>query len=55
MIIQVSVAVPDPDLETRGGGQSSRPLDKGGRSQFGLKKWFHHCVVLNRTVVIDSG
>ena len=24
--------MPDPDLEIRGGGGSSRPLDKGGRS-----------------------
>ena len=33
-------AVPDPDLEIKGGGGSSRPLDRGGwpfRSQFGLK------------------
>ena len=43
----IITALPDPDLEIRWGGRSSRPLDKGGRSpknffspfgtQFGLK------------------
>ena len=32
-------AVPDPDLEIRGGG-SSRPLDKGGGGWFWKKKFF---------------
>ena len=44
-----TITVPDPDLEIRGGGQSSGPLERGGRSpkkfflpfgpQFGIKIW----------------
>ena len=44
-----TITVPDPDLEMGGGGQSSRLLDRGGRSpknfflpfgpQFGIKIW----------------
>ena len=29
-ILRASYAVPDPDLEMRGGVRSSRPLEKGG-------------------------
>ena len=30
----------DPDLEIRGGGQSSRPLDKGGGGRGVSKQFF---------------
>ena len=32
--------VPDPDLEIRGGGQSSRPLGKGGGGGRSPEKFF---------------
>ena len=37
-------SVPDPDPEIRGGGRSSRPLDKGG----GLEKNFLRASVLSK-------
>ena len=49
-------AVPDPDLEIREGGQSSRPLDKGGVvskkiifGKGGPLPWSRHCDVIRQS------
>ena len=63
-----TITVPDPDLEIRG-GQSSGPLERGGRSpkkfflpfgpQFGIKIWGggggHFYFLLSYSVIFKGG